>query len=369
MTRVVEINDLESLAGYRLLWNLLLKQTPGATFFHSLDWLETYWQHLADDQRLRVLVVYAAGEPVGILPLVVRRERLRIGSVRVLTYPLCDWGSFYGPIGPNPTATLIAGLGHVRRTRSDWDLIDLRWVDATRDAGRTARALGMKRFAAQEAVWGHSAQIELTGSWDEYLAGRKRKFRENLRRAERQLAAKGEVSYLRLRPQGTAWGDDDPRWDLYDLCERLAADSWQGDSRDGTTLSHAGVRPFLRAAHAAAVRAGAADLNLLLVDDRPVAFAYGYQYAGYVFGLRTGYDASLASEGAGTVLFARQIQDSFERGDRVFDFGSEYLDCKRHWITRLAPIHHYTYFRRGTLRGQVLRLKRWLVGVHHRRTA
>ncbi len=130
MTRVVEINDLESLAGYRLLWNMLLQQTPVASFFQSLDWLEAYWRHFGHDQRLRVLVVHAAGDPVGILPLVVRREPMRLGSVRVLTYPLHDWGSFYGPIGPNPTATLIAGLGHVRRTRADWDLLDLRWVDA-----------------------------------------------------------------------------------------------------------------------------------------------------------------------------------------------------------------------------------------------
>jgi CelD/BcsL family acetyltransferase involved in cellulose biosynthesis len=232
----------------------------------------------------------------------------------------------------------------------------------------------MKRLPAQAAVWGQSAQIELcgdqnTGSWDTYLAGRKRKFRENLRRAERQLARRGHVSYLRLRPQGSAWGDDDPRWDLYDACEQLAAGSWQGDSSDGTTLSHPAVRPFLRDAHGAAVRSGAADLNLLLVDERPVAFAYGYQYAGYVFGLRTGYDARQASEGAGSVLFARQIRDSFDRGDRVFDLGSEYLDCKRNWITRLATSYHYTHFRSGALRGQALRLKRWLAGVHHRRTA
>ncbi len=367
MTRVVEINDLESLAGFRLLWGMLLRQTPGASFFQSIDWLETYWRHFGHDQRLRVLVVYAAGDPVGILPLVVRKEPMRLGSVRVLTYPLHDWASFYGPIGPNPTATLIAGLGHVRRTVPDWDLLDLRWVDADRDAGRTQRALAMKRLSATAAVWAQSAQIELTGTWDDYLAGRKRKFRENLRRAERQLALRGRVSYFRWRPQGTAWGDDDPRWDLYDACQHLAERSWQGDSKSGTTLSHLTVRPFLRNAHVAAVRAGAADLSLLLVDDAPVAFAYGYHYGGYVYGLRTGYDRQQAGEGAGTVLFARQICDSFERGDRVFDLGAEYLECKRNWMTRLATSLHYTHFRSGALRGQALRLKRWLAGVHHRR--
>ena len=153
MTRIIEINDLDSLAGYRLLWNMLLRQTPGASFFHSLDWLETYWQHFGHDQRLRVLVVYAAGEPLGILPLVVRNEPMRLGSVRVLTYPLHDWGSFYGPIGPNPTATLIAGLGHVRPHRGRLGPARSALGRCRRDAGRTRRALAMKRLPAAAAVW------------------------------------------------------------------------------------------------------------------------------------------------------------------------------------------------------------------------
>ena len=106
MTRVVEINTLEELAGLRLLWNLLVSQTREATFFQTLDWLECYWAHHAERQRLRVLVVYSGERPIGILPLAVLSESTRLGKLRTLTYPLDGWGTFFGPIGPNPTATL-----------------------------------------------------------------------------------------------------------------------------------------------------------------------------------------------------------------------------------------------------------------------
>ena len=66
MIHVEEINELDQLAGRRLLWNALLPQTRGATFFHSLDWLEVYWQHFGAGQRLRTLVVSADGRPLGI---------------------------------------------------------------------------------------------------------------------------------------------------------------------------------------------------------------------------------------------------------------------------------------------------------------
>ena len=66
MPSVHEVNQLNELAGYRLLWNALLSQASKATFFQSLDWLEVYWQHYGCDQRLRVLIVSAAGRPVGV---------------------------------------------------------------------------------------------------------------------------------------------------------------------------------------------------------------------------------------------------------------------------------------------------------------
>ena len=124
MIDVEEINDPEQLADRRLLWNALLPQTPGATFFQSLDWLEVYCRHFAAAQRLRVLVVSADGRPVGILPLVVRTERTRVGRVRTLTYPLARLGHVlwshrpqshgHAPGGPAPRPPHAARLGHAR---------------------------------------------------------------------------------------------------------------------------------------------------------------------------------------------------------------------------------------------------------------
>ncbi len=156
MPQVEEINQLDDLLRLRLIWNALLHKTPGATFFQSLDWLQVYWRHFAARQRLRVLLVISAGEPIGLLPLVVKREATRIGRLRTLTWPLDGWGTFYGPIGPNPAATLMAGMKHIRQTRRDWDLIDLRWLHPDHDRGRAANALRMAAFPCQTTSWAPS---------------------------------------------------------------------------------------------------------------------------------------------------------------------------------------------------------------------
>ena len=151
MVEVVEINDIEELSQYRLLWNSLFPARPEpASFSRSIGWKRAGGT-LASDQKLRVLIVYAAGEPLGILPLCVRREKYRLSTVRVLTYPLDNWGTWYGPIGPNPAATMLAAMQHIRRTPRDWDMIELRWVadDATA-GGKTARALRVAGHVQRE---------------------------------------------------------------------------------------------------------------------------------------------------------------------------------------------------------------------------
>ena len=360
MTHVQEINRIEELGQFRADWRRLLAQTAAASFFQTLDWLEVYWRHYGADQKLRALIVSSSGRPVGIVPLVVRSERTKVGTVRVLTYPLHDWGSFYGPIGPDPGAALTAALQHVRHSHRDWDTIDLRWAGATaQDAAETAKAMGVVGFQAYKTLWDRTALVELGDTWEEYLAGRSSKWRNNFRRQERRLAEQGRVSYLRYRPRGALDGDGDPRWDLYNACAEIARRSWQGSSATGTTLSHPSVRAYLRDAHAAAARAGGVDLNLLLLDAEPVAFAYNYCWGGHVYGLRAGYDGERALDGAGSLLFTYALRDGFQRGDHTYDFGVGSLALKRHFVTRVAPIFCYSHFHPAAPRAQLLRLKRW----------
>jgi CelD/BcsL family acetyltransferase involved in cellulose biosynthesis len=357
--RVDEYNRIEQLAEIRSDWSRLLAITERATFFQSLEWLQVYWQHCAADQRLRTLLVSDKERPVGIVPLVVRREMTRVGWLRFLTYPLDYWGSYYGPIGCQPEPVLLAALKHLRNTKRDWDALELRWAGATDELRRSTpaamRAAGLSAVCSQ---LDQTALVDLRGSWQEYLAARRSKWRNNLRRWQRKLEDCGRVDYQRFRPAGSTAGDDEPRWDLYDACLQVAAASWQGSSTTGTTLTHDAVRAFLRDVHAAAVRAGSVDVNLISVNHRPVAFAYNYVYRGYVFGLRVGFDPEWSHTGVGNVLYVSALEDSFARGDHTYDLGPGSLECKRPLQTSLRPIYRFSHFPWFPVRAQLLRIKR-----------
>jgi len=359
MAKITEIRSLDQLDSLRLVWRSLLQQTPNATFFQSLDWLEVFWRHHGADQQLRVLVVSSGSEVIGILPLTVVTESTGVGSVRFLTYPLQDWGSFFGPIGPNPTATLMAAMRYLNTAPRDWDVLDLRWVDPETDRGRTRQAMTMAGLRPQQQPWMEGAVVELPDTWDEYWQGRPRRWRENIRRSQRRLEDLGEVTYVRYRPAGIAHGDADPRWDLFDACVEIARRSWQSDVTNGNTLCSPEVIEFLRDAHEAAVRVGTLDLNLLLVDGRPVAFTYNYQTEGRVFGLRKGFDPEFRAGSPGVVLERMMFEDGIRRGDVRYDLGVGALASKRHWISREVRSQRMTHFPRTGVKAQALRLKRW----------
>src|SRR5690606_10895057 len=116
MPQVHELNSIAQLDVWRETWSRLLRQTPRASWFQSLEWLETLWEFYGEDQQLRVLIVEENGEATGIVPLCIDNEDRRVGRVKTLTYPLRSWGSFYGPIGPNPGEALRAAMQHIRRT-------------------------------------------------------------------------------------------------------------------------------------------------------------------------------------------------------------------------------------------------------------
>ncbi|MFI4875156.1 MAG: GNAT family N-acetyltransferase, partial [Blastopirellula sp. JB062] len=261
MLRVVEINDIEALTTIRANWRKLWLETPHASFFQTLEWLRIYWRHFGRRQRLRVLTVLEGDRMIGIVPLVIVNERTRLGAMRVLTYPLSEWGSSYGPLGMERSKALSAACRHIRETRRDWDLFDLRWLsveDVEEDLTYGAMAGG--GLVAQRGVWNETSLIDVPDTWEKYLASRSPKFRSEIRRKTRRIQRQGRMELVRYRPAGLVAGDGDPRWDLYGQAYHIALSSWQGSSTSGTTLSHPSVSGFFRETHKMAAELGMLDL-------------------------------------------------------------------------------------------------------------
>ena len=100
----------------------------------------------------------------------------------------------------------------------------------------------------------------------------------------------------------------------------------------------------------------------LSIDDQPAAFTYNYHHEGRLYGMRMGYDQAISNRGLGKVLIARNLEDSFERGDHSFDMGVGDYNFKRGFRTDVETSYQFSHYPSLILRAQGVRLTRWLKG-------
>lgn len=358
MLTTTELNSVDDFDQIREAWHRLWEQTPRATFFQTPEWVETAWRHYPDPQKLRVILVERRGELIGIVPFCVRTERRKVGSLRMLTYPLNDWGTFFGPIGSQPGTAFRAAMRHIRSTPRDWDLIDLCWVD---EAANEFVDVGL---AMREAGYGYLARPRMevricrtTGDWESFVAAKSHNWRRQMRRDQDQLERVGEVRLLRHRPEAGGTGAEPEHFEIYQLCEGIAKKSWQADADSQSTLCSPRVRKVLLPLHRHAAALGMLDVAVLEVGERPAAFFYNYVARGHVYGLRMGYDPAAELAGAGKLLLYRMIEDSFRRGDVEYCFGPGRQAYKDRFATEMRHAYTFRYYARQSLRSQLLQLR------------
>jgi hypothetical protein len=126
-------------------------------------------------------------------------------------------------------------------------------------------------------------------------------------------------------------------------------------------LNKEDYRGFYRECITNAIPHGGVDLDVVFVDDQPAAFGYSYVYRGRVSVVKVAYHPDFGFEGAGSVLQARMLAESFARGDNTMELGHEFLYWKRVWATHFRPVYRYVYFPSMSVRAQLVRTKRALV--------
>ena len=183
--------------------------------------------------------------------------------------------------------------------------------------------------------------------------------RSHVGRDEQCLGKRGDIEYVRYRPHGLSSGDGDSRWDLYDACVEIGGTGEQGPAAHGATRSDSGVPAYLRDAHAAAVKLGMVDVNVLKINGEAVAFDYNYVCDGNLIGVGRGHVHEFSRDGVEDVLFLKMLRSSFQRQDRGLDVGPGSIGFKRCWSNHMADSYRYVHYPILAPRIQLLRLARW----------
>lgn len=324
---VEEVRDEASFAALEPEWSEAVEKANIRHPFLNHEWVRTWWDAFGAGHQLRILVVRAGAQVVGIAPLMRESAQMYGLPVRRIRFMQNDHTPRTDVIVTERPADVYRALWHALRTSADrWDVLQLSQLprdSATRDA--------LTSLAAAEGcttgVWqsGDSPYLTLTGTWDTYLNSLSSKFRSNLRNRMARLTRLGELSLEVLDDAASIRGACDDAW-------RLEASGWKRDA--GTAIaSDPAVHRFYTDLVERASRRGWLRLLFLTVGGRRIATSYGAIFKDRLFLFKTGYDPEYATGAPFKVLTYLAIRHAYEQGLTEVDFLGDAEPWKLEWTS------------------------------------
>ena len=286
MTRTFIGTTDVTLDAARADWQRLAERS--GNFFSTWEWADAWMRHLGEGRELQLHTVAREGDVVAILPMV----HSRIGPLRLLRF-----------VGHGPADELGPVCDPAERPAAAQALEQLSGFHVF--VGERMRpGLDVGQMLRTEP----SPVLPVRGrSFDEYLAGRSRNFREQVRRRRRKLAREHELEF-RL-------SDAERLQDDLTTLFRLHAGRWQGPGAFGGALE-----AFHRDFASRALERGWLRLWTMEVDGRPAAAWYGIRFAGVESYYQAGRDTDLDQLSVGFVLLAHTIEAAFDDGVSEYRF-------------------------------------------------
>jgi CelD/BcsL family acetyltransferase involved in cellulose biosynthesis len=341
------VTDREAFFDLEPGWNDLVAKAGVGHPFLRHEWLRTWWECFGDDRRLHIVTVSSGSEIVAIAPLM--REDVRMYGVPVRRLRLLHNDHV-------PRADFIVAGGSdvayraiwmaLENERESWDVLQLSPIPGhsrTLDAmSKLARADG-----CPVGAWhgGDSPYLELSGTWSDYVASLRGKFRQNIRNRLARLDRLGEPA-LEVVSGGLEIRDD---------CEdaiRLEASGWKRTAKTAISCDRATHRFYAELAERAAKR-GWLRLLYLRVNGRRIAASYSLLYEGRLFLCKTGYDPEFSAVSPFKILTYLALRLAFAEGYAAVDFLGDPEPWKLQWTSTTLP-HDWLFVFSATPRGRLL---------------
>lgn len=292
-------------------WDALAERASNV--FGTRAWSETWWQHYGAGGE-PLLVQGGHGPTAFLVPLyvaggLVRRVRLVGHGPADQLGPLCE------PAGRSGAAAAVRAALRDRSLR--WHVLVAHDVSETEQWDQWLGATVVRRTGSPAIRLG-------TTVWDDFLAGRSKNFREQVRRRERKLRKAFAVE-LRMSTADTLTAD------LGDLF-RLHAARWGDDAPFASGTERRFHEDFARRA----LEDGRLRLWVLTLDGRPAAALYGFRFAGVEYFHQSGRDPAVEEHSVGSVLLTHSIREAAQDGMHEYRL----LRGDEAYKSRVADVEH-----------------------------
>ena len=339
------VSDEAEFATLCTPWNAIATSTLFRSVFLQHEWFDAAWQWRQRSARLQVLCLLRGKDLVAVLPLVREDVATRWGRVRELSFlTVPDTQSCDVLVAEaERVAAATSFAAELERTRSDWDVLRLKYLPPDSVAASSLRqALAARGFVTRLEQRGGNPYVRLDSTWDTYYATRTRSLKKANNLAANRLKKAGEVRIDWLEPDTR---DPHRLAQVLDEIIAISGESWK--RRTGNSLDNPGPQAFIRRLSQLAHERGWLSIWTLKLDGRPMAMEYQLIADGNAFALRSDFVETTEEISPGSHLSRSLLERLFGRGLQRYFMGPGDNAYKQRWAEEAVPVAELSVYGRS----------------------
>lgn len=332
----------EDFLDARAEWNAALQRSNDNHIFETWEWLSIWWRHYGDERRFILVTVNDGKKMLAAAPMMSSNYKLfglRLAKIEFIATPASDYHTFLLSERKRECAKML--IAHAADTAAEWDCIELQEIPDDSETAKTLRTISKEPFKFEERAQDRCPYVFLPDKFEGYLAKLGPSFRKNLHRYERKLRKEYRVDFVICNDIETV---DNAMKAFFDLHQKR----WQSKKQAGAFSDQRFHDFHLDVARSFAER-GWLTLDLLMLDDEPVAAGYNFKYGKKLFYYLSGFDPQYSGYNVGHLRHMYLIKHCIEQGLEEYDFMRGDEPYKLKWSASLRRNLQVRTMKRGII--------------------
>lgn len=318
VTRVETTEQFEQL---RDEWNTLLFQTPEKDVFLTWEWQFAWWKHIGQNTfKLSLLIIRENEDVIGIAPLMSSIKKKRFTSFRWLENignPDCDVG---GLIALDSEKIMKALLQYLEEHKYEWDVFELMEINLLNPSTqKILSVINQSQLNTYQMDDKHFYIPFTEQTWEDYYKSLSKNMKHNLKRRTKRINEMGTVTYKK-------YGGDELTFSNFEEMFILSEKSNFPDLYRTEQL-----RGFHKSLFEYMQKQEWLQIEMLYVNERPIAFQYGFCFENRYEDWRGGIDKEFETLAPGKLLMMFSLEERFKRGLQENDFLRGVYSYKMDW--------------------------------------
>lgn len=332
---VQKIDKFEEFLKLDDIWNEFLAKSEADYPFLTFEWISTWWKYFREKNKLFILLIRENGLLKAIAPLMLVK-RSGINILEFIGTSRSDYLNFIISKNINRDEAIRLFLEFLKNKHSQWDILNLK--DMQIKEPDNALFKDFPGFSIVKMADTACPYLEIKSNWNDYLAGKSSKDRNNIKRWERVINKSGKVGILKVE-------NGVPPKELLQQILGIEAKSWKVDAGNPRLLGEKATR-FFEDIFEKFNSNKWLELWFLSLDEKPITYMINFYYKNKIYFYNIAYDKDYAKSYPGVHLISVVLQDSFKRQVDEYDFLRGDESYKYFWTQTSRPLYQIVVYQR-----------------------